>query len=273
MTSDTTSPSAAPEPSADAPDASQTAPAAEVAAYTLSRDPATLRQQLRDLQHSDPDFANVFGDLAGRYVKRTWEPQVNQLKAELEAERTMRERLELEKMDPEEIERRFANDPSFATKYAKLVHYQPPQTFTPEVDEESIREDIRDEVNSLFSWAKAQNLPDEVSNLLRAKAASGGYDQGESLTEWRIPFQRLHQDVVNALLSAKATPAPVVEVETTKVTNPTITRGGPDLTSSHPGSDGVVMPKTTAEFNALPRDVQKQLISTPEGYAAVLKLP
>lgn len=279
MPDPTTAPSTATEPTQDNPEsASSTALAADVAANQIVLDRTNLRESIRNLQRTDPDFANIFGDLTGRNAQRTWQPKVSQLEAELKQERMLRRKYEIEQMPAEEIDQRFASDPKFATEVAELVHYTPTTYTAPAKSDAEYLEEIKESTEDFLSWARAKGLPKEAEQIIAQKATSGGYDQGESFADWRIPFSRFQADITEALVNhvgrPVTAPAETPAASTSPasngatVTNPAITRGSPDLSAANKNGTGATttMPKTAEAFNNLPRDVQKQLyLSDPAG--------
>lgn len=92
--------------------------------FKISR--ASLHQDLRRLIDEDADLRNAVNTYSGRKAKREWEAKLKEIELERDAVRLELEKRQIKEMDPEEVERRFRDEPAFARKYAETIHAQAP---------------------------------------------------------------------------------------------------------------------------------------------------
>lgn len=218
-----------------------------------------LHAEIARLERDNEDFARLFNTRIGDKAAKKYQPQLEDRDRKIEDLNRELRRRDILSMDEEEIETKFASDPEFAREYAELVHYQPP------AQDQSDETTILTAVNEAFDWARSQGLDDETIAKVQRKAANEEYDrEGES---WVYSLQRMQQDLSQEIVSRKtSTPDP-------PRTNPNL-GSGPDLTPSNRqrGSVSAEVPKTIAEFKALPTSRQYEILDDPEGLAAVEEL-
>jgi hypothetical protein len=146
--------------------------------YVLSKD--NPYQDMLRLSAEDENFRNHLNTYAGRTAKRKYEPEIETLKAELEAARFENMRAKFQAMKPEDIERQFASDPKFAEDYAKAVHGKA-------VDIEAVRSTIAARSQFERDLERAEDtgvLPARLKEV-RGWVESGAFDKdatGRKLT-------------------------------------------------------------------------------------------
>ena len=226
----------------------------------IQLNPKQLQAEINRLREENPDFLRIFNTEVGNAAARKYQPQIQARDRQLESERKLRRRLEIERMDEKEIETKFASDPEFAREYADLVHFKPQE----QVDDPS--DAILEAVDEMISEATAQGLPKESIDKLIARAQAGEF--GTPDEHWSRGVARLQRAFTLETVAFKAgsTPPPAV--------NPKVTKGGPVGSSASRGADGgkPYNFKTAAEFNALPRAEQERILNDPDGLAAVEQL-
>lgn len=216
-----------------------------------------LHAEIARLERENEDFARLFNTRIGDKAAKKYQPQLEERDRKIEDLNRELRRRDILSMDEEEIETKFASDPEFAREYAELVHYQPP------TQDQTDETTIITAVNEAFDWARSQGLDDDAIARIQQKAANEEYDrEGES---WVYSLQRMQQDLAQELFR-KQTPTP-------PRTNPNLS-SGPDLTppNRQRGSVSAEVPKTIAEFKALPVSRQNEILDDPEGLAAVEEL-
>lgn len=103
-----------------------TPPVAEDETQFIKISRASLHQDLRRLIDEDADLRNAVNTYGGRKAKREWEAKLREIEVERDAVRLELEKRQIKEMDPEEVERRFRDEPAFARKYAETIHAQAP---------------------------------------------------------------------------------------------------------------------------------------------------
>lgn len=134
-------------------------------------DKAATYQELLRLSRDDENFRNNLNTFVGRTAKRQYEPEVDRLKAELDAANFELRRSKIQAMAPADIEAKFASDPQFAREYAEAVHGKG-------VDIDAVREQIQTTaaVNRELDRAFDAGVPKEDIEQVQAWAASGAFD-------------------------------------------------------------------------------------------------
>jgi hypothetical protein len=156
-----------PEPESDALETpeSEEAPAEETAEdHWVRLDGRNLYQEFARLERENPDAANVLNTLVGRKASRKFDPKIRQLEEELEELRSRNRNLEIRSMKPEDIERRFREDPQFAEAYTRTVHEKP-------VDPQSknLEREILSEIDDAIDRAERDGLsPTRVDEYRQA---------------------------------------------------------------------------------------------------------
>lgn len=221
-----------------------------------------LHAEIARLERENQDFARLFNTRIGDKAARQYKPQIQEREQQIEELQRELRCLDILSMDEDEIEEKFASDPEFAREYAELVHYQPSRNQPDETEQ------ITSAVNEAFDWARSMGLDERTIGMIQNKAANAEYDrEGEP---WTYSLQRMQQDLAQQLINQKSS-----NNGSNGSTNPSLTKGGnPDLTPSNRkrGSAAVEVPKTIAEFKALPVSRQNEILDDPEGMAAVERL-
>lgn len=240
------------DPSSPAPTQGEALTAGAAASDVITLPRQGLYQHLQQLIETDPDVRQNFDTLVGRRAAEKYSPEIGRRDREIEHLRKLTRQREIQSMKPEDVEKKFLEDPKFASEYAELVHYKEP-------DEANEREQeiIIAAVNKVFSWAEKKGLSSAEIEKFKLKAAGGAY--GDESVHWSLALQELQADLVDAI-GAKATNPPAPSV------NPSLVKPGPDSSrGSRPASDG--LPATIQDFKKLPAEQRQAIANTPEGVA------
>lgn len=224
----------------------------------LPRDPKLLQQEIDRLEREDQGFAQIFGERVGRKAERKYTPEIKKRDAQIEALKFEKRQAEVALMTPDEIDKRFVEDPAFAKEYAELVHRKP----EPEVlDETPV---IQEAIEDIRDYALSQpNMTPEIVNSVLMRAMQGEF--GDETVHWTIQTRRLQAAMFEEIQKHNSTPPPS--------TNAKFSKAGPDLSRGSQDSSHVVgFPSSVAEFRRLPMDEQRRLIATPEGKAELQRL-
>ena len=233
----------------------QTAGAAASDVITLPRE--GLYQHLQKLIETDPDVRQNFDTLVGRRAAEKYNPELGRRDREIEHLRKLTRQREIQTMKPEDVEKKFLEDPKFASEYAELVHYK-----EPDGTQEREQEIILTAVNEVFSWAEKKGLSSAETEKFKIKAAEGAY--GDETVHWSVSLQRLQADLTDAIISKTGTPPPAQ-------VNTNLVKPGPDTQrGSRPATDG--FPDTIAAFKKLPAEQRQAIANTPEGVEHLSKL-
>lgn len=133
-------------------------------------DDVNTYQEVQRLIRENPKFANAFNDAVGKKAARQYKPQIDELNTRLQMASTATRRAEIQAMDDETIEQRFASDPTFAREYTDTVHA--PEANTAQL--ENMR--VLSTIQNLFSVAADQGLPEEKVEGYLKDIQAGKYD-------------------------------------------------------------------------------------------------
>lgn len=228
-----------------------TAPEQVTAAPTyLQLDRTQLYRELSRLEAEDPDVKRVLGTFIGNKAARQYQPEIRRRDAELEALRKENFGLQVKSMDETAIEAKVAADRDWGKKYIDYVHEQRSPSAPIPVDETPL---MTDAVASIMDFAQRNGMPDSEWDSIINKARAGEYETGG---HWSLAVANMQQDVASRLLAAKQKPVAAT-------TNPALSSKGPDLSSGGGASAASGrFPATAAEFNSLPVEEQKRLLSS-----------
>lgn len=247
---------------------SQSAEAAAESERILSlkaTDSKTLFNEIRRLERENEDFRGVFTNEVGRRAERQYKPELARRDAEIAELKIQLRRNEFEKMSEEDINKRFQTDPAFAKEYAEVSHYKP-QAPSP-LDETPL---ITEAFENLQQWAQDEGLPEAAWAQYINQVQSGKY--GDLSRPWREIISEVQRDIATALIKMHKTP-PSPEEPTKPAFNASLTKGGPDTSTSTRGtSRSLNIPKTATAFNDLPLAQQQAILRSPGGMEAVAKL-
>lgn len=220
-----------------------------------------LRGELLRLEREDADFKTVFEQQVGQKAANKYQPRITAKDREIEGLKLEIERRDMLAMDPKDIEAKFAADPAFAKKYAEVVHAKPPTESQP-VDETPR---IVAAVNDSIDDARSRGVSEAFIKKVTEKIIQNGYDSPDD-AHWTQAHQRLQNDLLNEIIRVKT------EVPKPVVTNPELTKDGPNLAKGGHGSSQTPFPTTVRAFKDLPQATQRELVSTPEGMEQLDKL-
>ena len=279
-----------PDPSSPATESSETevASAPVVDAYSYN--------ELARKWGEDPAFRNTFNSLAGRRLKREWEPRLRELEAELTVTKQELQRERLGRMLPQEIEEKFASDKAFATEYTDYIH-RPAQQ--PDLMDEVRRTNALDTaINEAITGAESMGVPADRLAQWEQSFRGGyfkfaGYDTQGKPQGQELPFEAqltrwvsaLNQDAyqhatarqaqaVARALSAPTAATPVVEpapapVKEAPRLNPKMADPGPDLASGTSRATSVGKIRL-ADYMALTPPEKAQMFKTQGEFIAAL---
>lgn len=228
-----------------------------------------MYQELSRLSQEDPELRQVLGTWAGNTAKRQYVPEIRARDTELAQLKAENFQLKVTSMTEAEIQDKFAKDKSFRDQYSNLLETQQNGGRGKPTDEAPL---VNEAVNELAQWAYTNGLPEADWNRLYNKAMREGYSGPNE--HWSTGVMRWQQEISQELIRQKltgssATPPPAVTTpppmvpETPPKINPNLTRPGADISRGTGGnSTNLSFPKTAAEFNKLPRNVQQQFIAS-----------
>lgn len=266
-----TNPSEAPStqegsvPGAGEPDPSRPTAESERILSLRATDSKTLLTEIRRLEREDQDFRAVFSNEAGRRAERQYRPEIEKRDRELADLRAQLKRLNFEKLDDAEVNKRFQEDPEFAKDYAEALHYKPKAP--PPVDETP---EIEEAWTDLVEYAYGHGLSKEAIETYSNQVLSGKYGGPE--VHWRTALSRVERDMHGAILAMKsqaASPPPPKE----EVFNDNLTKSGPDTSNNGKVPKGSrPLPRNKDEWNRLSKADKEAILDTPEGFEHVRKL-
>lgn len=199
QTDEVTQPNQVPEPQVDTNDI-----------ITLSR--KDLQNEIDRLRREDSDFAQVYNRDIGNKAKSRYQPEIDALRRNLEAQQLLVRRNEYAALTQEQVNERFKSDPQFAADYAKVTHAQEPQVadFNPQ--------EIATAVNSVLGFARRVLTPEQLTKL-QADIDAEKYDKDESGNpysqySWREGLDRLQEDIVSFTRQGTTQPVETKPIET-----------------------------------------------------------
>ena len=211
-------------PESSIPETPESTPSDEEVHF-IKLDRRNLQQEIARLEKEDPEFANTFNSYIGNKAKRKYQPQIDELHAQLEANRSELRRREILAMEDKDIDERFANDPAFAKEYAEIVHRDP-----------NIEASITDKrrMNNALSEVMifaSDNLPEEKVKEFTKAVAEGKYDRdedGKQFDSWVPGIMKLQRDINSTILDYRRPTSLKVDADP----NPALTKPGPDTSSA-----------------------------------------
>ena len=174
----------------------ETAPEDNFIRIPVGKDVNTY-QEVQRLIRENPEFANAFNQSVGNKAKRQYQPQIDELNTRLQMADNATRRMEIQGMDEEAIEQRFANDPSFAREYTETVH---PQDNSAQL--ENMR--VLGTIQNLFSAAVDQGLPEEKVEGYLKDIQAGKYDSVSHAEAIGNLQSVIYQDLATLTPSASA---------------------------------------------------------------------
>lgn len=191
----------------------------------LKLDRKSLAQEITRLEREDPEFANVLNSIVGNKAKRKYQPQIEELNANLESTKRELRRREILAMEDKEIDDKFASDPTFAKEYADIVHRDP--------DVERARIDLRwqvHEFNEIMASALDYGLSEDKAKEFVQSVGTGKYDRDEDGHQipWTKGLMKLQREINDTILNQKLSVKPPPEPQA----NPELTKPGPDTSAT-----------------------------------------
>ena len=178
----------------------------------ITIDKTNLSKELLRLEKEDPEFANQFNINVGNKAARKYKPIIDNLTAERDAAVNELRRREMLALPDNEKAEKFANDPAWATEYARLVHTKPEEVVAQRrmVME---REQINTTLLDTFEEARTAGLDDAHVTAVMEEVKSGKFDRdadGNILNPY-ISIARIQKALTDRLLeSVRSTNTPVL---------------------------------------------------------------
>lgn len=178
----------------------------------ITIDKTNLSKELLRLEKEDPEFANQFNINVGNKAARKYKPIIDNLTAERDAAVNELRRREMIALPDAEKAEKFANDPAWATEYARLVHTKP-ETLVAQRRAEAEKESINNALTDTFSEARSMGLDEEHVAAVINEVRSGKFDRdadGNILNPY-ISIARIQKALTDRLLeSVRSTNTPVL---------------------------------------------------------------
>jgi len=211
-------------PESSIPETPESTPSDEEVHF-IKLDRRNLQQEIARLEKEDSEFANVYNSSIGIKAKRKYQPQIDDLQAQLEANRFELRKREILSMKAEDIDERYANDHVFAREYTEIIHQDP--------NAEAVLADRRRMNNALSEVmiSATESLPEEKVKEFAKAVAEGKYDRdedGKQFDSWVPGIMKLQRDINSTILDYRRPTSLKVDADP----NPALTKPGPDTSSA-----------------------------------------
>lgn len=149
--------------------------------------------EIRRLVQDEPEFAQAFNSHVGQKARLRYQPRIDERDVQIQALREGAQSDAIRGMRPEDIQKKFAEDPDFARQYTNSVH---PESSSAEGMADGARG--RAAFSTLLADALDAGLTAEQVQAIEKKATDGGYANdadGQVLTHWSEQLPLVSQDI------------------------------------------------------------------------------
>ena len=227
-----------------------------------------LYQDILNLEREDESFRQVFGTFVGRRTKSKYEGEIQSLRLENESLRRQADRLEIDKLSPEEINKRYNEDPEFARKYTEFRH----GTDDLQERQETLR--FVTNMGRMFAEAEQAGAPPELVDQIDKDRQDGKYDKDDSgrTATYDEALLLMQRDLMRGMQKSFS-PKPEVKGEAEKPAAPTVSpklsQVTPDTSSAKGKANnyaGLTKEKLKTlsqdEVNAIPMETLDRIMAT-----------